>query len=152
MGGMPRHPGEHPYAMSNSSLPGHLRSEYFAPGQAPPTTASYSNGMRPTSHPTGYSQPPSVLEPPTNMERQSGSVSGSPHMSSAGWQSPASSAMPSPPPANFAYPDPDPYGGPMGMQQHMYYQNSNMRRPQSSEPEQYDMKSRMNNELWTTAQ
>lgn len=151
MGIMPR--DQNPYAMSNSSLPTHLRNEYYAPSQTPPVNAPYSNGIRPTSHPTGYSQPPSVLEPPANMEqRQSGSSASSPHLSHAGWQSPSSSAMPSPPPANFAYPDPDPYGGQLGMAQHMYYQNSNIRRPQSSEPEQYDMKGRLNNEMWATAQ
>lgn len=156
MSGMPRHPAEYPYgSMSNSSLPTHLRDSYHAAGQAPPTTATFSNGMRPTSHPSGYAPPPSILEPPANMEqRQPGSASGSPHMSHASWNSP-SPHMPSPPPANYTYPDPDPYGGAMGMnQQHLYYQNSNMRRPQSTEPDQYDMKPRMNNgnEMWTAAQ
>jgi hypothetical protein len=156
MSGMPRHPAEYQYGnMNNSSLPTHLRGEYHVTNQAPPTTATFSNGMRPTSHPTGYAPPPSILEPPANMEqRQSGSASASPHMSHASWNSPSPN-MQSPPPANFAYPDPDPYGGQMGMnQQHMFYQNSNMRRPQSTEPDQYDMKPRMNsgNEMWTAAQ
>lgn len=135
--------------MNNSSLPGHLRGEYQLPNQPPPTTASYSNGMRPTSHPTGYG-PPSILEPPANMEqRQSGSANGSPHMGSVGWQSPSNN-MPSPSQSSgYVYPDPDPYGSGVA---HMYYPNSNIRRPQSTEPE-YDIKPRMNNEgLWTAAQ
>jgi hypothetical protein len=150
MGGIPRHPGEYPYNMSNSSLPGHLRGDYHVANQPPPTTAAFSNGMRPTSHPTGYG-PPSILEPPANMEqRQPGSASGSPHMSNASWQSP-SPHMASPPPSNFTYPDPADLYGAAPMNQHLFYQNSNMRRPQSTEPD-YDIKPRMNNEMWTAAQ
>lgn len=155
MGVIPRHPGDYPYQMNNSSLPGHLRGEYHVQSQAPPTSAAYSNGMRPTSHPTGYG-PPSILEPPANMEqRQPGSASGSPHMSAAGWQSPSQSHMASPQPG-YNYPDPaDLYGpGPqMQHQQQMFYPNSNMRRPQSTEPD-FDIKPRMNGmgEMWTAAQ
>lgn len=153
MNSMPRHTGEFPY-MNNSPLPGHLRGEYHMQNQqAPSTTATFSNGMRPTSHPTGYG-PPSILEPPANMERQSGSATGSPHMSSVGWQSPSHS-MPSPSQSNgYVYPDPDPYGS-GAMHQQMYYHasNSDMRRPQSTEPQgAYDIKPRMNEQLWTTAQ
>jgi hypothetical protein len=150
MNAMPRHPGDYPPYMNNSPLPGHLRGEYHIPNQPPPTTTAFSNGMRPTSHPTGYG-PPSILEPPANMERQSGSANGSPHMSSVGWQSPSHS-MPSPSQSNgYVYPDPDPYGSGAMNQQQMYYPNSNMRRPQSTEPDAYDIKPRMN-EMWTTAQ
>jgi hypothetical protein len=151
MNGIPRHPGEYQY-MNNSPLPGHLRGEYHVPNQSAPTTASFSNGMRPTSHPTGYG-PPSILEPPANMEqRQPGSANGSPHMSSVGWQSPSQN-MPSPSQSNgYVYPDPDPYGG-AAINQHMYYQNSsNVRRPGSIEPDvAYDIKPRMN-ETWMAAQ
>jgi len=148
MNGM-RHPGDYPY-MNNSSLPGHLRGDYHAPNQPPPTTVSYSNGMRPTSHPVTYG-PPSTLEPPANMEqRQPGSVTGSPHMGSVGWQSPSHNNMPSPSHSNgFTYPDPDPFGG------NFHYPNpnsSNIRRPQSTEPNEYDIKPRMGNEMWTAAQ
>jgi hypothetical protein len=105
--------------------------------------------QRPTSHPTGYG-PPNILEPPANMEqRQPGSANGSPHMTNMGWQSPSQMASPSHN-NNYVYPDPDPYGSGAAMGQ-MYYPNSNMRRPQSTEPEQYDMKPRMN-EMWATAQ
>ncbi|KIN04947.1 hypothetical protein OIDMADRAFT_50778 [Oidiodendron maius Zn] len=148
MNNMHRHPGDYGF-MNNSPLPGHLRGDYHTGSQQPPATASYSNGMRPTSHPTGYG-PPSVLEPPTSMEqRAQGSANGSPHMSSVGWQSPSSHSMPSPSQGNgYVYPDPDPYGP--GASQ-MFYPNSNIRRPQSTEPDGYDMKPRIN-ELWQAAQ
>ncbi|KAH8599955.1 hypothetical protein B0O99DRAFT_590378 [Bisporella sp. PMI_857] len=147
-----RHPDYPPPYMSNSSLPGHLRNDYHMQSQAPPTTAAYSNGMRPTSHPTGYG-PPSILEPPAHMEQrqQSGSAAGSPHMGSVGWQSPSHNNMPSPAQSNgYVYPEPDPYGG----VNQMYYPNSNIRRPQSTEPDGYEVKPRMNQqpEMWTTAQ
>jgi hypothetical protein len=149
MNNMHRHPGDYQY-MNNSSLPNHLRGDYQLQHQTPPTTSTFSNGMRPTSHPTNYG-PPSILEPPANMEqRQPGSASGSPHMGNVGWQSPSQN-MPSPSQGNgFAYPDPDPYGSAVG---HMYYPNSNIRRPQSTEPDGYDIKPRLNNEgMWTAAQ
>ncbi|RFU23587.1 hypothetical protein B7463_g12750, partial [Scytalidium lignicola] len=142
-----RHMGEYQY-MNHSPLPGHLRGEYLS-HQQPPTTAPYSNVMRPTSHPTGYGPPP-PLEPPTHTDqRQPGSAGGSPHMSNAGWQSP-SQAMHSPSQANsFVYPDPE-YGAQAALGS-MYYPNSNIRRPQSTEPDGYDMKPRMS-EMWTAAQ
>ncbi|CZR65284.1 related to protein glass [Phialocephala subalpina] len=114
--GIPR-PGECQY-MNSSPLPGHLRGEYHVPPTVP-TTASFSNGMRPTFHLTGYS-PPSILEPPANMkQRQLGSASGSPHMSSVGWQSPSQNTS-SPSQSNgHVYPDPDPYGSSAVMNQHI---------------------------------
>lgn len=149
-----RHPGEYQPYLNSSSLPGHLRPDFQIQNQPPPTSAAYSNGMRPTSHPTGYG-PPSILEPPANanMEprQQPGSVTGSPHMGSVGWQSPSHGNMASPSQSNgYVYPDPDPYGGAGGP---MYYPNSSARRPQSSEPDGYDIKPRMNQtEMWTGAQ
>ncbi len=126
---MHRHPGDYQY-INNSHLPNHVRGDYHIQGQQPPTTAPFSNSMRPTSHPTGYG-PPSILEPPANTDRQPGSAIGSPHMSSVGWQSPSQNSMPSPSHSNgYVYPDPDPYG--FGLAQQMYYQNSNLRRPQST--------------------
>lgn len=148
MSQMPRHPAEYQY-MNNSSLPGHLRGEYNMQNQPPPATTSFSNGMRPTSHPTAY-PPPSILEPPTSGEqRQPGSANGSPHMSAAGWASPSHN-VPSPSQSNsYMYPDPDTYGSAANMG-HMYYPASNMRRPQSTEPDAYDIKPRMN-EMWQAA-
>ena len=150
MNGMHRHP-DYPY-MNNSSLPVHLRGDYHIQNQhqPPPTTAAYSNGMsRPTSHPAGYGPPPPILEPPANPQ-QSGSANGSPHMSSVGWQSPSHMPSPTSHSNGYIYPDPDPYGSQPGMGQ-MYYPNSSMRRPQSTEPDNYDTKPRMN-ELWAAAQ
>lgn len=154
LNGMQRHPNEYSY-MSNSSLPSHLRNDYHHMSQPqPPTTMPMQNGhqiMRPTSHPNAYGPPP-ILEPPANMEQRSGtgSANGSPHMATMGWQSP--SHMPSPQPGNsYVYPDPDPYGPGAAMVSHMYYPNSHLRRPQSTEPDAYDQKPRMN-ELWAAAQ
>lgn len=147
---MPRHPSEYQPYMSNSPLPGHLRGEYHMQNQPAQPTAAFANGMRPTSHPTGYG-PPSILEPPANMEqRQPGSANGSPHMSSVGWQSPSQNNMPSPSQSHgYVYPDPD-YGSGAIAQQQMYYPNSNTRQ-QSTGVEGYDVKPRMN-EMWTAAQ
>lgn len=149
MNGMHRHP-DFPY-MNNSSLPVHLRGDYHMPNQnqPPPTTTSYSNGLsRPTSHPVGYGPPP-TLEPPANPPL-SGSITGSPHMGSVGWHSPSHMPSPTSQSNGFMYPDPDPYGNQAAMS-HMYYPNSNIRRPQSTEPDNYDSKPRMN-ELWAAAQ
>lgn len=148
LNGISRHPNDYPY-MNNNHLPGHLRGDYHQ-NQTAPAPTSFSGSMRPTSHPTGYG-PPSILEPPAGMEqRQPGSANGSPHMTNAGWQSPSTS-MPSPSQNNgFTYPDPDPYGSTAAMG-HMYYPNSNIRRPQSTEPDGYDIKPRMS-EMWTAAQ
>lgn len=144
---MQRHPSDNGGYMSNSPLPAHLRGEYNVPyPQQAPT--SFSNGARPTSHPQAYGLPP-ILEPPANHDpRGSASVSGSPHMSNAGWQSPSN--MPSPSAGGYVYPDPEvgAYSAAMGQ---MYYPNSNMRRPQSTEPDGYESKPRMN-ELWAGAQ
>jgi hypothetical protein len=107
--------------MNSSPLPGHLRGEYHVPLTVP-TTALFSNGMRPTTYPTGYGPPP-ILEPPANMEqRQPGNARGSPYMSSVGWQSPPQNML-SPSQSNgHVYPDPDLYGSGAAMNQHMYHQ------------------------------
>jgi hypothetical protein len=84
-------------------------------------------------------------------QRQSGSANGSPHMSSVGWQSPSHN-VPSPSQSNgYVYPDPDPYGSAAASMGQMYYPNSNIRRPQSTEPVDYDIKPRMN-DIWQAAQ
>lgn len=151
MSHIPRHPGD--AWMNNSSLPGHLRGDYGLQSQQQPPSNGYANGMRPTSHPTGYGPPP-TLEPPTSVDNRQqgpGSATGSPHMASMGWQSPSHHSMPSPSQSNsYVYPDPDPYGS-SGAMNHMYYPNSNIRRPQSTEPDNYDLKPRIN-EMWQAAQ
>ncbi|CAD6503761.1 BgTH12-05506 [Blumeria graminis f. sp. triticale] len=140
--------------MNNSSLPGHLRGDYNLQNQPASAPNSFPNALqaRPTSHPTGYGPPP-VLEPPasnTTERRVGGSQNGSPHMSNESWQSPSHSVL-SPSTSNgFVYPDPDPYGS-GNINQQIYYPNSNIRRPGSSEPDSYEIRPRMN-EMWTTAQ
>lgn len=164
--GMQRQMQEYPY-MNHSSLPAHLRNDYahHVPSQnapMPPNQQAYmaqqqQQAPRPTSHPTGYG-PPQILEPPANLQSATGSAGGSPHMSNAGWGSPShgnsmttggngmGNNMPSPGQNGYMYPDPE-YGN-VG---HMYYPNSNLRRPQSTEPDQYESKPRIN-ELWQAAQ
>ena len=148
-----------PY-MNNSSLPAHLRNEYaqhHVPSQNAPMQPNQQAYMghqqsqqapRPTSHPQGYG-PPQILEPPANPQSAGGSTGGSPHMSNAGWGSPShGNNMPSPNSQANGYMYPDPEYGNVG---HMYYPNSNLRRPQSTEPDQYESKPRLN-ELWQAAQ
>ena len=90
--------------------------------------------------------PPQVLEPPTHHDqRQTGSANGSPHIGSMGWQSPTQGGMGSPS-QGYMYPEP-PYGAPAP---HLYYPNSSIRRPQSTEPDQYETKPRLvGGEVWT---
>lgn len=167
--GMHRQMQENYQYMNNSSLPAHLRQDYSHQlpsqnGQMPPQGGNWQQQMstRPTSHPQGYG-PPQILEPPAN-QSANGSSQNSPHMSNAGWGSPSSqnhghgmssqigSGMPSPGPNGYMYPDPE-YGQHQAMGAGMYYPNSNIRRPQSTEPDGqgYDVKPRIN-ELWQGTQ
>ena len=143
----------------SGSLPHHLRYDLqppslrSSPSISSPTLSSYgapppSSGQhRPslTSHPAMYGPPP-VLEPPTHPEhRHSGSSGSSPHLGSVGWQSPIPSIGGSPVRDSYAYPEP-PFAQPAN---HLYYPNSNMRQPQSTEPDQYETKPRMvGGEVW----
>ncbi|KAI9666844.1 MAG: hypothetical protein M1829_005647 [Trizodia sp. TS-e1964] len=132
--------------------------------------------MMPRSHPARYAPPPSILEPPANpdlrqqqqpqqsqqqqhqqqqpQQQSAGNMNPnmsphatSPHLSNVGWQSPTHQQMAAAPHAE-GYIYPDPYGSSINVGPHMYYQNSNIRRPQSAEPhDAYDAKPRMN-ELW----
>ncbi|KAL9120675.1 MAG: hypothetical protein Q9187_002767 [Circinaria calcarea] len=143
-----------PY-MAPGPLPPHLRGDMQQPSPrstpsvtSPSLSAYGGNQHRPslTSHPSMYG-PPQPLEPPTHHEQhQSGSVSGSPHLGSLGWQSPAPAGMGSPSQTG-GYSYPDPYGAPPP---HLYYQNPNVRRPQSTEPEYDDIKPRIvGGEIWS---
>ncbi|KAI4161779.1 MAG: hypothetical protein LQ342_004611 [Letrouitia transgressa] len=140
-------------------LPQHLRHELqpsslrSSPSLGSPTLSSFGPGPptsssqhRPslTSHPAMYGPPP-VLEPPANQDsRHSGSSGSSPHLSSVGWQSPIP-GMGSPSRDSFTYPEP-PY---TQTAPHLYYTNSNLRRPQSTEPDQYETKPRLlPGEVW----
>ena len=144
--------------LTSGSLPPHMRGDMQQQSSRPsppvtsPSLSAFGGAQHRaslTSHPSIYS-PPQTLEPPTHQHehRQPVSVNGSPHMSSMGWQSPAAhGGMGSPSHGdNFIYPEP-PYGAPAP---HLYYPNSNIRRPQSTEPDQYETKPRLvGGEVWS---
>ena len=131
------------YLPQNGTLPPHLRTDYSQNSSrsspAMNSTMSYTSNPlhRPamTSHPNAYG-PPQPLEPPANGTT---SGSGSPHLGAINWGSPGAGHgnLPSPGPIdNYAYPDPT-YGG-----SHVYFPGSNIRRPQSTEPEDYGLRPR----------
>lgn len=141
-------------------LPPHLRGDFSqaSPRASPTTTSpslsSYGSAppVRPsmTSHPTGYG-PPQPLEPPANNDHRPNSVNGSPHMTSLGWASPSHTSIPSPGSAHeFGYPDPSGPTYASSMPPHMYFPNSTIRRPASTEPENYELKPRMAEHMWST--
>ncbi|MCJ1416569.1 hypothetical protein MMC32_002907 [Xylographa parallela] len=152
---LPRQHSEFSY-LHSGSLPPHMRGDVqqssprSSPSSTSPSLSAYGSNHhnRPslTSHPSMYGPPP-TLEPPTHQEhRQPNSISGSPHLSSMGWQSPAHTSMGSPGHVEYMYPEP-PFGAPTP---HLYYPNSSIRRPQSTEPDQYEMKPRLvSGEVWT---
>ena len=139
--------------LANGSIPPHVRGDFqqpsprSSPGVTSPSMSNYgASHHRPslTSHPSGYG-PPQPLEPPANNDHRAGSAGGSPHMTALGWGSPNHPGIPSPGPVeNFAYPEPT-YGG----GHPLYYPGSNIRRPQSTEPENYEMKPRISGEGWS---
>ncbi|KAI1260621.1 hypothetical protein F5Y18DRAFT_419937 [Xylariaceae sp. FL1019] len=124
--------------LSNGNLPVHLRTDVHGQGSA--STPPFTTGMRPTSHPTNY-QPPPTLEPNVESHQSTGgSITGSPHMGSVGWQSPSHQSpghMPSPTHSSggntYVYPEPDLINAnAMGQ---MYSLSANhIRRSNSSEP------------------
>lgn len=146
------------YYLGNGSIPPHVRGDFAqaspraSPSAPSPSLSSFS-APHPqpsiTSHPT-YA-PPQPLEPPANNDHRPNSVSGSPHMTSLGWASPSHGSMPSPGSAtDFGYSD---ASGPVyanAMPPHMYFPNSTIRRPGSTEPENYEMKPRMGESAWST--
>ena len=141
--------------MSNGSLPHHIRGDLqqqsprSSPSATSPSYPSFGHNQPRqslTSYPSMYCPPP-VLEPPTNHDqRPGGSTGDSPHMGSVGWHSPVHPSMGSPIHGEpYMYPEP-PYGAPT---QHLYYPNSNLRRPQSTEPDHYETKPRLvGGEVW----
>ena len=143
--------------LSNNSIPPHLRGDVHVGSPSSTTSSAYNNGMRPTSHPTGYAAPPQTLEPSIEQHQQGpGSAAGSPHLGSVGWASPGPVGSPgaqSPTGNGYVYPDPEGYptGTPMGQ---MFYPSAPpARRPGSAEPgpASYDTKPR-GPELWANAQ
>jgi uncharacterized C2H2 Zn-finger protein len=159
---MHRQTSDYAYMHGNMNVPPHLRNEMPQPSprSSPSLTAqSYPPNVgapRPaiTSHPNGYGPPP-TLEPPAsaNNNNQAGgtsSANGSPHMAAMGWNSPGHQALPSPGAGENSYVYPDPhYGAPNN---NMYYSNSNIRRPNSTEPDHYNPnQQRLANEMWAPA-
>lgn len=147
-----RQPSE--YSYMSGPLPSHIRNDLpppstrSSPSLPSPSRSSFSTQHRPslTSHPATYGPPP-TLEPPTHQDsRRPGSASGSPHLSAVGWQSPIHPGMSSPSHGD-SYMYPDPFGGPPPP---LYYPPSHLRRPHSTEPDQYELKPRLvGGEVWT---
>ncbi|RAH71612.1 putative C2H2 finger domain protein [Aspergillus aculeatinus CBS 121060] len=148
------------YYMTNGSIPPHVRGGFphvsprASPTATSPSLSSYGSAphVRPsmTSHPSGYG-PPQPLEPPANNDHRPNSVSGSPHMTSLGWASPSHSSIPSPGSAtDFGYPEPSGAAYASSMPPHMYFPSSTIRRPASTEPDNYEMKPRLGDSAWST--
>ncbi|KAK3303476.1 uncharacterized protein B0T15DRAFT_401085 [Chaetomium strumarium] len=141
--------------LSNNALPPHLRGDVHVGSPSPTASVGYNNGMRPTSHPTGYA-PPQAIEPTIEHQQGPGSAAGSPHMASVGWASPGPVGSPahSPNSNGYTYPDPaDPYQSSTPVPQMFYNGAAPTRGSGSVEPGNpaYDAKGRQA-ELWTTAQ
>ncbi|KAJ4293761.1 hypothetical protein N0V88_005269 [Collariella sp. IMI 366227] len=125
--------------LSNNTLPPHLRGDVHVGPQSPTQTATYNNGMRPTSHPNAYV--PQTLEPSIEQHQQGpGSVIGSPHIGSVGWPSPGTVGG-------------SPVQSPHGNGYMFYNSTAQARRTGSAEPGNtvYDAKGRPG-ELWANAQ
>lgn len=147
------------YYLANGSIPAHVRGDFqqgsprASPAATSPSLSSFGGHSRPsmTSHPSGYG-PPQPLEPPANSDHRPNSITGSPHMTSMGWASPSHGGISSPGSTHdYNYPEP---GGGMyasAMPPHMYFPNSTIRRPGSTEPENYEMKQRVGDNSWSTA-
>ena len=141
------------YMPQNGALPPHMRNDF---SQNSPRSSQAMNStslsaftsapqhhqqqqQRPslTSHPAAYG-PPQPLEPPAN---GTASGSGSPHLTALGWGSPNSPG----PIDSFPYPDLPHPSYPNATSHQLYYPGSNIRRPQSTEPEDYGLRPRTNN-------
>lgn len=144
---MQRSGSDYGYMPHNPSLPPHMRNDYAqqpSPRSTPlmngPSLAQFTSNPQsrpsPTSHPNPYG-PPQPLEPPAN---GTASGSASPHMGPLGWGSPNHEGLPSPSSlGNYAYPDPG-FGG-----SSLYFPPHGIRRPQSTEPEDFALRPRGNN-------
>lgn len=148
------------YYLGNGTIPPHVRGDFpqasprASPTATSPSLSNFGSAPHPqpsiTSHPTGYA-PPQPLEPPANNDHRPNSVSGSPHMTSLGWASPSHGSIPSPGSAtDYGYSD---ASGPVyanAVPPHMYFPSSTIRRPASTEPENYEMKPRIGENAWST--
>ncbi|KIW76607.1 hypothetical protein Z517_09051 [Fonsecaea pedrosoi CBS 271.37] len=140
--GMQRQGSDYGFLPQTHSLPPHMRTDFGPnlPRSTPPLTShslqQYTSApqQRPvTSHPPAYG-PPQPLEPPAN-GTSSGSTS--PHLGALAWGSPGSGSLPTPASLEtYGYPEPA-YGG-----HSLYYPGSAIRRPQSTEPEDYGLRPR----------
>jgi len=141
--------------VANNSIPPHLRGDVHVGSPSSTTSSNYNNGMRPTSHPTGYG-PPQTLEPSIDHQQGPGSATGSPHIGSVGWASPGPVGSPAQSPSGngYVYPDPEGYPGSAPMAQMFYPPATQQRRPGSTEPNatSYDSKQSRQGELWAGAQ
>lgn len=148
---LPRQTTEYGFIPQNGALPPHMRNDFSqssprpSPGMNSNSLSGYTSAPhhRPslTSHPAAYG-PPQPLEPPAN---GTASGSGSPHLTALGWGSPNHGSMPSPGPIdNFPYPD-LPHPSYAAATHQLYYPGSNIRRPQSTEPEDYGLRPRNSN-------
>ena len=150
---LPRQHSDLTYGVGSGYIPPHLRGDF---GQNSPRSGSQSPSLsgfgisnaRPsfTSHPNMYGPPPTLEPPAHGDQRSTGSASGSPHLSAMGWQSPSRGGMGSPIPGNsYVYPEPSyEMSTP-----NLYYTGSQNARPQSTGPEQYEMKPRLGSSaLW----
>ena len=157
-----RQQSDYGYQYGSLPLPPHMRgdiphSPHASPGSTSPSLSQFGPPMhRPslTSHPNHNAYgPPQTLEPAAQSEqRTSGSAGGSqsPHMSTVGWHSPTQGAMIAPSHGGYpVYPDPNNFTFNQP-QQYLYHNtDSNMRRPQSTEPDQYETKPRiMQDGIW----
>lgn len=148
------------YYMGNGSIPPHVRGDFAqvspraSPTATSPSLSSFSNAPLPrpsmTSHPSNFG-PPQPLEPPANPDHRPNSVTGSPHMSTLGWASPSHGGVSSPGSANdYSYPETSGPAYANSMPPHMYFPNSTIRRPTSTEPEHYETKPRIPDHSWST--
>ncbi|KIV97590.1 hypothetical protein, variant [Exophiala mesophila] len=142
--GMARQGSDYGYMSQPHSLPPHMRSDYQQNAQrTTPSMNAHSlqhytsapQQQRPptASRPSNYG-PPQPMEPPTTGP---GSGNASPHMNNLAWAGQNAPNMPgSGNMDNYAYPEPA-YGG-----HNMYYPGTSIRRPQSTEPEDYGIRLR----------
>ena len=148
---LPRQHGD--FFVGSGSLPPHLRGDFTqthsprSGSQSPSLSGFGLSSTRPsfTSHPNMYGPPP-ILEPPAQADQRStGSANGSPHLSAIGWQSPTRGGMGSPVPGgSYGYPEAYDMSTPS-----LYYASGSQHRPQSTEPDQYELKPRIStNGMW----
>lgn len=124
-------------------MPPHIRGDFHQgatrtphpihTGPMPSFGSTSQPGLQMNLHPSGF-------RPPQHVEQQSSANEGthSPHMSGMGWTTDNNTGMTNSTGMEaYPYQDPSPYNG-----HALYYPGSNIRRPQSTEPEDYGMRQR----------